>query len=89
LKPSDYFRRQCYAVADCDEDLARYVVDYGLEDNILFSTDYPHHDSPWPEGVNTFLALEGLSESAKRKMLWDNGARLYGLEARERISAPA
>jgi uncharacterized protein len=81
LRPSDYFRRQCYAVADADEDLARYVVDYGLEDNILFSTDYPHHDSPWPEGVNTFLELPGLSEETRRKILWDNGARLYGLPA--------
>ena len=79
LRPSDYFRRQCYAVADCDEDLARYVVDYGLENNILFSTDYPHHDSPWPEGVNTFLGLEGLTDAAKRKIMWDNGAALYGI----------
>ena len=81
LRPSDYFRRQCYAVADADEDLARYVVDYGLEDNILFSTDYPHHDSPWPEGVNTFLELPGLSDETRRKILWDNGASLYGLPA--------
>ena len=81
LRPSEYFRRQCYAVADCDEDLARYVVDYGLENNILFSTDYPHHDSPWPRGVETFLGLAGLSDRVKRKILWDNGAALYGLEA--------
>jgi predicted TIM-barrel fold metal-dependent hydrolase len=81
LRPSDYFKRQCYAVADADEDLARHVVDYGLEDNVLFSTDYPHHDSPWPEGVKTFIALDGLSEAVKRKVLWDNGARLYGLAA--------
>ena len=79
LQPSDYFRRQCFAVADCDEALARYVVDYGLESNILFSTDYPHHDSPWPNGVDTFLGLHGLSDETRRKILWDNGAALYGL----------
>lgn len=87
LRPSDYFRRQCYAVADCDEDLARYVVDYGLEANILFSTDYPHHDSPWPKGVDTFLALDGLSDESRRKILWDNGAALYGLGAAEPVGA--
>jgi predicted TIM-barrel fold metal-dependent hydrolase len=87
LQPSEYFRRQCYAVADCDEDLARYVVDYGLENNLLFSTDYPHHDSPWPNGVKTFLELRGLSESARRKILWDNGARLYGLEVAAPVAA--
>jgi uncharacterized protein len=87
LEPSEYFRRQCYAVADCGEDLARYVVDYGLEDNILFSTDYPHHDSPWPEGINTFLALPGLTDEVKRKILWRNGAALYGLETPAAASA--
>jgi predicted TIM-barrel fold metal-dependent hydrolase len=87
LRPSEYFRRQCYAVADCDEDLARYVVEYGLENNILFSTDYPHHDSPWPEGVNTFLGLEGLTDTVKRKIMWDNGAALYGLEAPVALAA--
>ncbi|HEY1298050.1 MAG TPA: amidohydrolase family protein, partial [Chloroflexota bacterium] len=83
MKPSDYFRRQCYAVADADEHLARHVVEYGLGDNILFSTDYPHHDSPWPEGVNTFLSLEGLSDEVRRKILWSNGAALYGLKVPE------
>jgi predicted TIM-barrel fold metal-dependent hydrolase len=70
-------------VADADEHLARHVVEYGLEDNILFSTDYPHHDSPWPEGVNTFLSLEGLSDEVRRKILWSNGAALYGLNVSE------
>jgi len=87
LKPSDYFRRQCYAVSDCDEDLARYVVDYGLEDNLLFSTDFPHHDSPFPNGVDTFVTLDGLSDATRRKILWDNGARLYGLEVRASVPA--
>jgi predicted TIM-barrel fold metal-dependent hydrolase len=87
LRPSEYFRRQCYAVADCDEDLARSVVEYGLENNILFSTDYPHHDSPWPEGVNTFIGLEGLTDTVKRKIMWDNGAALYGLEAPVALAA--
>jgi len=80
LAPSEYFRRQCYAVADADEGLARQVVESGLGDNVLFSTDFPHHDSPWPEGVNTFVGLDGLSDEAKRKILWDNGAQLYGLK---------
>jgi predicted TIM-barrel fold metal-dependent hydrolase len=87
MRPSDYFRRQCYAVADADESLAGSVVEYGLENNILFSTDFPHHDSPWPEGVNTFLSLASLSDASKRKILWDNGAALYGLRdvAGERV----
>ena len=52
---------------------------YGLEDNIVFSTDYPHADSKYPQSVDRFLELP-LSDDAKRKFLWDNCARLYGFE---------
>jgi len=79
LSPSDYFRRQCCAVVDCDEELSRFMVDFGMEDNLLISTDYPHHDSPFPNGVSGFLAMPGLSEGSKRKILWDNAARLLGI----------
>jgi uncharacterized protein len=82
LKPSEYFRRQCYAVVECEEDVAKYVIDYMGDDHLLISTDYPHHDSPFPDGVKTFLGLEGISRESKRKILWDNGARLFGLESK-------
>ncbi|MPZ14113.1 MAG: amidohydrolase family protein [Chloroflexi bacterium] len=88
LKPSEYFRRQCYTVVDADEGVVRHVIEYIGDDNLLFSTDYPHHDSPFPDGVNTFLALPGLSDASKRKILWDNGARLYELPT-PALGAPA
>jgi predicted TIM-barrel fold metal-dependent hydrolase len=79
LKPSEYWRRQCSAVMECEEDLGKYTIDFGGDHNLLFSTDYPHHDSPFPHGVDTFLGLQGISAESKRKILWDNGARLFGL----------
>jgi predicted TIM-barrel fold metal-dependent hydrolase len=83
LKPSDYFRRQCYVVADSDDGLAKHAMESGLSDRILFSGDYPHPDSPYPNAVNNFLAIEGLSDGERRKVLWDNGARLFGISVRE------
>jgi predicted TIM-barrel fold metal-dependent hydrolase len=46
------------------------------------SIDFPHHDSPFPRGIESFLALPGLSAESKRKILWDNPAKLFGLESR-------
>ena len=49
-----------------------------LEGNayFVFSTDYPHADSSYPHAVEIFLELT-LDEQSKRKILWDNCARLY------------
>ncbi len=43
----------------------------------VFSTDYPHYDTKYPEATAHFLEL-GLDDPSKRKILWDNCARLYG-----------
>jgi predicted TIM-barrel fold metal-dependent hydrolase len=86
LRPSEYFTRQCYGVVDCSEDIARYAIDFGLEDRLLISTDYPHHDSPFPHGMEMFLAHAGITDAQKRKIMWDNGARLFGLSAQ--VEAP-
>jgi predicted TIM-barrel fold metal-dependent hydrolase len=67
---------------ECEEDVAKYVIDFMGDENLLMSTDYPHHDSPFPHGVDTFLGLPGISAESKRKILWDNGAKLFGLESR-------
>lgn len=81
MKPSEYFRRQCYVAADPHEGTIPYVIDCAGDDHLLFSVDYPHHDSLFPEGVNSFLALAGIGQSSKRKILWENAARLFQLEA--------
>ncbi len=76
LKPSAYFKRQCFVSVECDEEPARYVPALGYEDNVVFSGDYPHGDSKYPRAVERFLKLP-LTRRAKRKFLWDNCARLY------------
>ena len=90
LGPRDYFTRNMWAVVDCSEDIARYAIDYGLGERLLLSTDYPHHDSPFPHGLEMFLAHAGLTGTQKRAILWDNGARLFNLPvptAREAAAA--
>jgi uncharacterized protein len=79
LTPIEYFQRQCFGAVECDEFVAKHLPEFGLEDNVVFSTDYPHLDVKYPHAVETFLRLP-FSETTKRKYLWDNCARLYGLE---------
>jgi len=77
--PSEYFRRHCWVSVEPDEALVRHVLP-AIGDNIVFSSDWPHDDSSFPFATDTFLALEGVPAESKRKILWDNCARLYGLD---------
>jgi predicted TIM-barrel fold metal-dependent hydrolase len=79
LKPSEYFRRNCYVSVEADEKTAKLYVDWFGDDNVVFSTDYPHPDSKFPYAVEKFLTLP-LSDQTRRKFLWDNCARFYGID---------
>lgn len=79
LNPSEYFLRQCFIATDIEEDLVADVVRKLGDENIVISTDYPHADSRWPEAIETFMEIEGLSETSRRKIFWDNCARLYNV----------
>jgi uncharacterized protein len=78
--PSEYFRANCFLSIEADETAGRYYVDAFGDDNIVFSTDYPHGDSKYPHSVEAFLSLP-LTDDTKRKVLWDNWCRLYDVPA--------
>jgi predicted TIM-barrel fold metal-dependent hydrolase len=77
--PSQYFFRQCYVATDAEEKVLRQVVEAVGDDNIVVSTDYPHSDGLFPHAIEEFVALDGVSDKTKTKILWDNCARLYKL----------
>ena len=79
MKPSDYFLRQCFISVDVEENLVGDVVKRIGDDNVVISTDYPHADSHWPDAVNHFMAVE-MPSASRKKILWDNCARLYGVD---------
>jgi predicted TIM-barrel fold metal-dependent hydrolase len=63
---------------DADEEPAVDVVEKLGADYFVVSTDYPHPDGAFPEAMKEFLALP-LDDAARRKILWDNCARLYDI----------
>jgi predicted TIM-barrel fold metal-dependent hydrolase len=69
-----------------DEVTALHLME-DLGDHLVFSTDYPHIDSRYPEAVDAFLELP-ISDDAKRRILWDNCARFYSVDV-EPETAPA
>lgn len=76
--PSELFHRQCFVSAEVDEPFLTEVTARLGGDNLVISTDWPHDDSAYPEAIATFLGLD-LPDHAKRRILWDNCARLYGI----------
>ncbi|HLX87845.1 MAG TPA: amidohydrolase family protein, partial [Acidimicrobiales bacterium] len=76
MKPSQYFLRNCFVSCEADEETARhYFEDFG-DDNVVFSTDYPHADSKYPRATESFLELP-FDSATKQKILWDNYTKLY------------
>ena len=80
VRPSEYFRRQCWISCEPDEPYLPRVLDLIGEDRLLFAGDYPHPDHKWPETVARARALP-IGERAKRKLLWDNPRAFYGVSA--------
>jgi len=73
MAPSKYWKRQCFASAEADEEPVKYVIDYLGNGGLVFSTDFPHGDSKFPTAVERFLQID-LPDEDKRKILWDNCA---------------
>jgi uncharacterized protein len=79
MLPSEYFKRQCYIALDVDEGPAVDVVRKLGAEYFVVSSDYPHSDGAFPDAMQQFFSLP-LDDQARRKILWDNCARLYTIE---------
>jgi predicted TIM-barrel fold metal-dependent hydrolase len=81
MRPIDYWRRQCYSAIEVDEWSLPAVIDLVGDDNLVVSSDFPHFDSAFPHAFEHIMAIPNVSDDSKRKILWDNCARLYGMDA--------
>ena len=78
MKPSAYWRRQCYATYQSDP-IGIRLLDILGEDNVMWGSDFPHPDGVWPDS-QTFIERElgGVSPAVRQKIVRDNAAALYG-----------
>lgn len=80
LKPSEYFKRQCYVSFDPDETTLPLLLPTLGEDRVVWGSDYPHLDATFPGVVGALEEqLRTLSPGAQGKVRGGNATRLYGL----------
>ncbi len=78
--PSDYFYRQIY-VTFFDDAVGGHSFDWWGVDNCMWSNDYPHPNSTWPNSRNVIARdLGHLSADVRKKLVCDNVARLFNLK---------
>lgn len=75
-RPSEYFRTQCFVSMDPGEHLVETVFNSLGDANIVFASDWPHHDSLYPHATKTFLSL-GVPPISRERVLAENAKRLY------------
>ncbi|MGN3708650.1 amidohydrolase family protein [Achromobacter xylosoxidans] len=78
--PSEYFSTNCFVSIDPDERLLEDVVARAGSRNLLFASDWPHHDSLYPQATKSFAA-QTISQSDRANIFGVNALRYYGISA--------
>jgi len=81
LKPSDYFRRQCWISFDPDEKTLPAIARFIGADRVLWASDYPHPDAIYPGAVRALRGVLAELPAADQ-------ARIFGSNAREVYKLP-
>ncbi|HLG66530.1 MAG TPA: amidohydrolase family protein [Acidimicrobiales bacterium] len=79
MKPSDYFRRQCYVSFDPDEWNLAASAEWIGDDRILWASDYPHPEYREDVVEELGAAIERLPEASRRKIAARNAIEAYRL----------
>jgi predicted TIM-barrel fold metal-dependent hydrolase len=80
MKPSGYFRRQCYATF-IDDPVGVATRQFIGVSNIMWSSDYPHTVSTWPHSREVVERdSQGVPESKKWQMVRGNAIQLSALD---------
>jgi predicted TIM-barrel fold metal-dependent hydrolase len=81
-KPSEYFADHWHATYwfERNKGNVQGLIDSVGEDNVLFSTDFPHPTCLYPAPLELIRgSMESVRDSTRRKVLGDNAKKLYRL----------
>ncbi|MBM2809874.1 MAG: Amidohydro-rel protein [Chloroflexi bacterium] len=82
VRPSEHVRSgRIFVHTELEEQgLARVVAEFG-EELLFCASDFPHEPrSEFIEAMETFHDRRDISESAKRRIIWDNPIQMYALD---------
>ena len=80
MKPSEYFVEHCVIGTDTDDEFVNQTIETVGADRVAWSSDFPHLEATYPDGVEQFLARSKLGDDDARRVLWDAPCRLYGID---------
>ena len=87
MLPSEYFRRQVFATFFNDPPTQWLFDGWGI-DNCMWSNDFPHKNSTWPNSREVIKRdLGRLSDASLAKLLHENVSKLYQLPAIKPVAA--
>ena len=82
LKPSEYFRRQCWISFDPDEQTIELTARIVGADRIIVGSDFPHPDAFYPNFVGMLVdAMPNLSAEQRGQILGDSARAFYKVDA--------
>ena len=82
MKPSDYWRRQMFVTFQQDQ-VGLDLIDRIGVDTVMWGSDFPHPDGIWPDSREFIREqFSGLSQTDRRKVVYENAAKLYGFPIR-------
>jgi predicted TIM-barrel fold metal-dependent hydrolase len=79
--PSDFVREQIYACFFNDS-VCGHNLEWWGRDNVMWSNDFPHPNSTWPNSLKIIQRdLGHLPAATQAKVLYQNVCRLYDIDA--------
>jgi uncharacterized protein len=79
--PSEYYGVNVLHTYE-EDDLGLALIDVIGADSVMWASDFPHGDSTWPRSHEIIeeSALSTFDAESRRKILYGNAAKLYGLD---------
>ena len=86
LTSTEYVERRCFVSIDTDEAPGVHTLSQLHSPRVVWGSDYPHHDSKYPNALKTLSALPGMDADRLRSVVCEAPLALFGARLREAVA---